>query len=402
MISEAEVEALLPEQPSFIRTYVEHCRLGSASPLAFQLGCGLAILGAMAPQSYKIAYARTWVFPSLYVLLVGPSGDGMKSSAVGTARALLHMAAPEIEAPYPGSTEALIDSLAEKPRQVLFVSEMGKFLSQTQAGYMETTKTTLTDIWDGIRQERMKVTGKSTKPKEDPRLGIISGCSYSYLSRHTSPEDWDGGFLGRWLMLDSVSERSDPYPEYTRTPEVVNQHTEGLVNFLVHRYKNTPQPPTGMSSDALALWREWYESLRTAKFPSKVAGLKSRAPAMALRICLILGMDYGGAYEGPWRIERGLLRNAIAITDLYLLSAMDLGAKVGETGMSRETKQVVEILNSPLRTPPDGLTFEALMGLTQIRRRNLQDVMDGLTGIGAVEIVRSPGGASKYRLVATG
>lgn len=213
-----EQEAVWATPPSgWVRDYMAFAIKQTTAPAGYHLANALALLSVTTPTSYGTSYAGD-LYGNIYVLLVGRSGDDQKSSALGIGKKILYAMQDQLGVPVigkqPGSTEGLVDSLVVQPRQIIYYSEFGAFLSKAQkkGSYFEPMKAYYTDLWDCQPIDRLKANNVVIS-QPNPRLSLAAGVSLPFLEQHTEAHDWTGGFMGRWAVIYSRRERVNPYPK---------------------------------------------------------------------------------------------------------------------------------------------------------------------------------------------
>lgn len=381
MVTEKDVIAALPER-GFVRTYVIHALKQTTAPLCYHLGVGLSILAATCPLGFGTHYAGT-LRANLFCLLVGRSGEDQKSSALGIGREILFQAEPRLIGQYPGSQEGLIDSLANNPRQIIPMSEFGKFLAQAQKGYFEPVKTLLADLWDCTPLQRARANDRNVRV-ENPRLSVLAACSIPYLEKHTLSEDWSGGFMGRWTIMYGRRERIDPDPTGNRT----------LFDQLVGELKRRVDIQeagwcTGLDPQAKEVWSRWYFDVYNRKLPNTLLGIKSRAPTMARKVAMLYAWDYGPAREDrPWQISMNELAPAIKFAELHIKSLIGLSKKIADHPDARLRRSVLSAIESFHGT----CTLGQILGRLKMRKRPIVESLDALMEEGLIKKVMSTTG----------
>lgn len=228
--------------------------------------------------------------------------------------------------------------------------------------------------------QRKKANNKTIRV-ENPRLSIAAACSLPYLEKHTMAEDWTGGFMGRWLVFYSRRVRNDPDPE---------EKTDGMMElraFLKQRSEiSTAGDCQGLTEDAKVIWREWFNDVSDRTLPSNITGIRSRAPAMARKIGLCLGWDYGPAALGkPWLMDAEMVTLAIKITELHIQSVVGVSKEIAEHADGRLRRQVFNVIREAA-TLGQNVSLGELCSLLQYRKRTITDMLDSLTEGG--EIIR--------------
>ena len=383
MVTEKHVVKALPEQ-GFVRTYVQHAMKQTTAPLCYHLGVGLTILAATVPEGYGTFYAGT-LRANLYTLLVGRSGEDQKSSALGIGREILYNASPTLIGQYPGSYEGLCDSLAAAPRQLIPMSEFGKFLAQAQRGYFESVKTALTDLWDCTPIQRARAGGRNIRV-DAPRLSVLSACSIPYLEKHTLSEDWTGGFMGRWAVMYGMRERVDPDPSGDRT----------LFDYLVAELQRRAELTeagwcAGLDPEAKDFWCKWYMNLDRRPIPNNIVGVKSRAPTIARKVALLYAWDFGrGRGPHPWYITMKELLPAIKFAELHIMSVIGLSRKIADHPDARLRRSVIGAISVYGRIASLG----QILGVLKMRKRPVVEILDALLEEGIVAKTATTSGYS--------
>jgi hypothetical protein len=373
MVTEKDVIEALPPQ-GFVRTYVIHALKQTTAPLCYHLGVGLSILAATCPIGYGTHYAGT-LRANIFCLLAGRSGEDQKSSALGIGREILFQAEPRLIGQYPGSQEGLIDSLAGNPRQLIPISEFGKFLAQAQKGYFEPVKTLLADLWDCTPLQRARANDRNVRV-ENPRLSVLAACSIPYLEKHTLSEDWSGGFMGRWTIMYGRRERIDPDPVGCRL----------LFDNLVGELKRRVDIQeagwcTGLDAQAKEVWSRWYFDIYNRKLPNNLIGIKSRAPTMARKVAMLYAWDFGRAcVNQPWKISMRELAPAIKFAELHIKSIIGLSKKIADHPDARLRRSVMGAIESYQGT----CTLGQVLGRLKMRKRPVVESLDALMEEGIV------------------
>ena len=375
MITEKEAWWAVPPQ-GWIHDYMQHAVLQTTSPAGYHLGVALSIMAVTTPVSYSHRYAGD-LYGNLFTLLVGRSGEDQKSTALSIGLRVLREANPDRIGRMPGSPEGLIDALADRPQQILRYSEFGSFLSRAQrkGSYFEPMKALFTDLWDCTPQSRVKANGAGTNVP-NPRLSIMAACSTPYLEKYTEPEDWSGGFMGRWAVMYAKRERTDPDP--SGDPSAIPALAQGLQQRLGLAQAGLC---LGLDDDAKALWREWYFDLERRPIAVTIAGAKTRAPTIARKAAMLYAWDFGEPFSGdPWRLGVHHLTWGIRFAELHLQSVVGIAEKLAEHPDARLRRTILEIV------PPAGAqTLAQILRRTKMRKRVVMEVLDGLVVDGSLK-----------------
>ena len=377
-VTEKEAAAALPKQ-GWVRNYVIHAVRQNTAPLIYHIGVGLTTLAVTCPINYGMHYAGE-LRANNFCLLVGRSGEDRKSSALHVGTHILNQAASSLIGDFPGSPEGLIEQLAEKPTQMIPISEFGKFLSSAQRGYFEPTKTLLADLWDSLPVQRHRANNKIIRC-DNPRLSIAAACSIPYLEKHTLAEDWTGGFMGRWMVLYGRRERTDPDPTGDRTN----------LQYLVDEIKKRSLIANagwcmGLDYAAKQYWADWYMDVMNRQLPSNIVGIRARAPTIARKVALLYGWDFGPAVHGqPWRMGIDILEPAIEFTELHIKSLEHLSDMIAEHADARLRRSVLQAIDSKGGVASLG----EILSVMKMRKRPVMEVLDALQEEGRVGKIKA-------------
>ena len=371
MIKEKQIVSIMPAN-TWITQYVTYCASQTTSPLAYHLGVGLTVMAMSCPTNYTMRFFG--MMPTnMYALLAGRSGEDQKSTALSLGEEILDKANYELIGDQPASAEGLVDSLSESNKQCILYSEFGQFLSQAKGGYMESVKTTMTNLWDGKNISRRKA-GDNIIRAENPRLSIIGACSLPYLEQFTTGHDWSGGFMGRWLLMYAKRERTMAFPpnETLEIKQMRDWLAGTLQERMEHQYNSICM---GLDDDAKSLWKEWYHTLQARELPDMISGTATRCPAIAMRVAMILAWDTGVSRTGEnWYIDANHLNFAINVAELHLQSVVALSERLAEHPDALFRRKIMSCF--PFHG--DIVSLGDILGKTKMRKRTIVELIEGL------------------------
>ena len=368
VLTETDVLPAIPPH-GFVHDYVKHAIKQTTSPLGYHLIVGLGILAATCPLEYGMEYAGDTLRANIFGLLVGRSGEDQKSTAVSIGRRVLYQASNLLVGDFPGSAEGMVESLQRCPSQMLPMSEFGRFLASARSGYFEPMKATLTDLWDSQPQTRAKANGKIVRV-DNPRLTILSACSLPYLEKYTAPEDWTGGFMGRWAVMYCHRERTDPDPKGD------SSMLQPLADNLTAR-ASVPNvhPCLGMTPQALRLWTDWFYDVSARDLPEMITGIRARAPTICRKVALLYAWDWLRPVNAPWYVEYDDIDYAIRFTELHIRSVVGISHAIVDTPDARARREMIEAIQR-LGGHAD---LGQLVRVLRWRKRTVQETVESLT-----------------------
>lgn len=382
-ITEEAVAEALPDEPCFIRRYVEYAAEQTEAHLGLHLASGLTALAQAAPIDLHLPLFGTRLNANVYSLIVAPSRVGRKTTSIKISGDIIRGAQEwrdaqgrtvfkEVIAPTPGSAEALIDAFADNPKQLLLYEEFGAFLqaSNGDAGTNSFAKlrTAMTDAYDGtslgrstVRQKRRNVT--------NPRLSILAGVNREYLEGYTATIDWTAGFLARFFTMYIADEFYSSGNVRKRSLTSVDQDArrDVIQHFLSIATRLGYGPCLGLDDDAKSIWSTWEEEREDrAKTASPlVQSAIHGADTSALKIALLLGLDFGRTHEGkPWYISPRELIPAVKMTLLHFDSIEQLGDSI--VFASKDMQDRRNVLSAIRAAGPDGIEAGKLLHITSL------------------------------------
>ena len=368
-VSEEQAIVAVPEV-GFISEYIAYTTEVTTSPTIYQLGAAISTLAVTCPIEYGMRYAIE-LRPNLFTVAVGRSGEDQKSTALRHSNEILTLAAPSLLGHYPGSPAGLVDSLSDRNTQLIMMPELGKFLAETRSGQMEPVRTLLTDLWDSMpfERHRTKKAGKADVVRvANPRLSLLAACSVPLLEQYTTQTDWTGGFLGRWLFLYGRRTRLEAIPSFADPPERLVRHV--ALRCQIGKAGRC----VGFTARGEALWRAWFAIMHSRPLPGHVKGMRTRIPALALKIALIYAWDFGPALQGePWKMTPEILLPALQLAELHVQSVVAVSDSIAEHGDARMRREILGVWEIG-----ESLTMGEVLGRCKRRPRIVKEIITGL------------------------
>jgi hypothetical protein len=403
---EKRVQAIAPPQGSFVRNFMAHTYSVTDAPLIYSLGVAITVLSTLLDSDASFPYAGP-LYGHSWCLLVGESGRSRKTAVVKKGVRLIKAIDAGKIIPSPESEAGLLESLAvlqdpslpnSSAQAILDYGEFGSFLSGTTKGsYKASVRERLMDIWDGSTQTRRTV--REELIVHNPRLSMLAGCAPSLLETHTTINDWQGGFISRFMILAGKRERIFTLPS-TNINEAAEETR--LIQQL-SRFVNRPYGKVlGFTARARKYWDKWYteNENRFNHNSTQVAGLSSRVPVVALKTALVYGADFGPALQGqPWRIDLDVLEPACHVADLHAYSSLLVVSEMALTSFGRQRRSVLRQLGTNHRwySFADLLRQLAAEGLA-MSQRDLKTVLTTLQSEGTIDAVTLPTVGPSYRV----
>lgn len=285
------------------------------APLAFHVGVGLTMAGALIGRHVYSQYGTDPLYANLYTLLVGRSGRTRKDTAIKRATRVLFDVAPSgtkiIQhsvriATDVGSSTKLIDLLAKHPNTLLYLTEFTRLMGNARRQTTDTIIPTLMEAFDTptVMQNNSMA---NTIEALYPYLSIIAATQPDVLSDTMSGADMNSGFANRWLFV--CGNLGDPNP----LPPVLDRAVVSrlLSDLWDARHSYAAGTALRLSQDAEADWRSWYVADFNRESPSaEEDAMRARHAVLIQKVALIYAVA-----DQATRIECQHLAIGIAVIE---------------------------------------------------------------------------------------
>lgn len=277
----------------WLATYMEFTNTHEA-PEVYHLWTALSVVGAAAKRNMSFDRTFYTVFPNLYVIIVGPTGD-RKSSAAKVGVKILRKAVKDTMTIISdrATPEGLINAMNVKkidpddPQAVIsdsciyiFASELGVFLGRSK--YLGDMIPILTNLYEGTDFSDYVTKSKGTFKIENGILSFL-GCSTPDWIPRCMPEDSaGGGFASRFIFVSGGGGKKIAWVE--RTPKMVM-----LEAALVHDLQKISElkGQFGVTADAHDWFESWYKTGTPVVMDPKLAGYYSRKHDFIFKLAMI-------------------------------------------------------------------------------------------------------------------
>lgn len=331
------------------------------------------------------------IYPNMYTVLVGPTGD-RKSTAVQLAMELLARVAPQaLVLNGLGSQEGLMERMAQaepgRCRTLLSVDELASFLKKARR---ESSGSLLEFVTEIFHCPDFKT--HSTRSKaihlELPTLSILAGSTPVWLEAALQQEDILGGFANRFVYVTASPKPDNPLP--------ARPDQQALADLVAWVRRATAAPPRemGWSPGARRLWCDFYVDWRrsTVEAGEQVVALLRRIDLYILKFA-----SMAAAMEGAPEIAPAHLTSAIELGRFLAGSACRLLGDLGASGDCRLETLVHEKLEEAQGQMTRKQLRQALGG--RISGEKLDRILTAMERNGLVCQALEPAGRGKTRLV---
>lgn len=289
------------------------------APPQYHLGAALAVVSATIGRSVALEFGGP-LYPSLYVLLLGPSGSARKDTAMKFAVSLpgLLEAASVGSVPVPSyamqtdisSAEALVSMLNETPTLLLKLSEINALLANAQRKGTRTLLDKLIEAFDVppvLQIQSIRARSEKAAAAVFPFLAIIAAAQPGRFGDMITDEDIHSGFLNRWIVIPGLG--GDPLPYVGELDNAAAAALYRRLKAAVARYAG--RRALKLDAEAQSLNSEWYRRLRaTMGRDESEDAMRQRHQAIALKVATIYAV-----VDGADAVTAAHLRAAIALVE---------------------------------------------------------------------------------------
>ena len=266
----------------------------------------LTVLGAAFGRNL-VLYSGGLLYPNMYTVLVGSTGD-RKSTAVQLATDLLLRVAPQLlTINGVGSQEGLMERMAQaKPgryRTLLNVDELASLLKKARRESSGSLLEFITEVFH-CPDHKTHPTRSKAIHLEFPTLSILAGSTPVWLEAALQQEDILGGFANRFVYVTAPPKPDNPMPA---RPD--QQALAELVTWI-RRATEAPPREIGWSPRAERLWCDFYMDWRRSQ-----TGASEQVAALLRRIDLYIlkFASMAAAMDGVSQVTLAHLTSAIEL-----------------------------------------------------------------------------------------
>lgn len=267
------------------------------SPKLFGRWTGIFTVAAAMERKNFVDTPKGRLYPSLYVVLVGPAGAG-KTVALSVAHDLMTNLEDHHIAPTSLTKAAMIDTLEAANRHIIrptdnpavidynsltvISNELGVLVPAYENDFINT----LTDIYDCKRYSELRRTTKRSIDIRAPQFNIIAGTTPSYLNNLMPEGAWDQGFISRTMLI--YSGRGTAVDLFNEIPLDQKLYAD-LITDLRQIGGDGFYGKFSFKDTAVDQFRAWIKDAKEEPMPDhpKLQHYNSRRQAHLLKLCMI-------------------------------------------------------------------------------------------------------------------
>lgn len=384
-------------EEGFLHEYLTYARGLTDAPLAFHCAAGLvALAGAVGSQVSWVGGGGRENWPSIYVLLLAPSGMYRKSTSVDLACTLLERACPNRVMDREFSPERFIRNLATTPTCVLKEAEFSSLLERMKANYMMGLKQRLTELYDCIPSYDRTINGGAAATGGDrisikrPALSILAASTTDWLVASLTEMDLRSGFIPRFLLFPGSMREPEPPGGYWAAQN--NARESGLVGML-RDVANLGTVHVNVSDvrEHLVKWDTKMRARYDETTMGDISGVYSRLAHGAAKLCALLAVsELAPVKHGPhWEyvVPPALAARATALME-WVLDATE--RVFSESLVFEKFEQLVQRFLQLVKE--DGTDRSIALKNMHVDSRTLDRIVDACVERGEIDIQKTPTG----------
>ena len=344
---------------SFIRNYMKWTS-GTEVPEKYLFWSGLSALASLVNGRVWIKMGRYSIFPNLYVILLGPPGNG-KTTAKDYAEEIVREFEDIVLCAESETKEGLTRFIRDKcPRTIelegvtlvytpisLFLAEFSNFLGRDPTGMLDF----LTGVWDrGGRRFHIRTKGQGEDLLERPNINLLGCTTQDWITTYLKSDIIGGGFTRRVVFVNEPAN-----DETARVAWPVETGDQLVSRRSAIEYAKSLQSVKGemrYGEGARDFFINWYNT-RTIPKEFDVRGYHKSKPALLLKVSTLVALSK----HVETLVEVEDLQTALALLDSTESTLSRVFQGIGRNELNAVANRVIEYLfAAPLRdyrTAPD-------------------------------------------------
>lgn len=270
----------MSENNDFFGQYISYGRQATDCPDTFHWFVSYCVASAVIGRNIHFPFGDNNIYPNLWLILLAPSSEYRKSTALGIGLGILRKVNPTLVLPSRFSEEKFLEDLAQNPCGLICFFEFKSLLDLIKKDYNAGLKSLLTELYDCPDIMSRKTKGGEFTI-ERPCLNIMAATTLEWFLNSCREDDFSGGFLARYLFVPVVQKGKDmPIP-----PPADQQQKQAIVIELLEIQK--VRGIMSLSPSARKLHDEWYMKAKARCKIPQFRGIYSRLQIYLLKLAMI-------------------------------------------------------------------------------------------------------------------
>lgn len=335
------------------------------SPTLYHLWSGItAISSALRRKCYCNWGLRGYVYPNLYVALVGPPG-GRKGTAMKIAKGMVQQLEIPIGADSLGSTQALYKEIMNAEDSYMETNNLPKihkslsiwseefqvFLSERDQDLIPA----LTDLFDCADNWKYRTLKRGLENVSNCYLTIIGAITPSLLQAKLSQTAVGGGLTSRIIFVvgyGPIKKVALPFlsEEEIKLKQKLNEDLQQIANLA---------GPFKLNNDFLHNYSRWYENTNSSDGVAneKFMGYNSRRALHLNKLCMIISASESDNLE----IHKHHFEKALAILEVTEAEMPNAFYGIGLADHANKFAKILRYIESKERFTYDEICNEFVL-----------------------------------------
>ena len=376
-----EIDELIPDK-GFLSYYLKY-NSNNDAPKLFHLLTGLFLISSIVKnQLYLNPFGASNIYPNLYFLFVAPSGH-RKSTAINIGKDLLtnfdeSLLLPDSVASY----EAYLNCFVNQPQSSMVISEFSRFMRRLSREQMGGVKDILTEIYDCPSSHKVFSKGEGAFNIEYPCINLMAATTPAWLEGNTKIEDWQEGFMSRFIIAYATREDFKGISE--RTVEE-KQAQEKIISWFDRVEKITG------SMDFSEVQDELNEEVKNKYKQNKeeiLTGFYNRAADYLIKFSMLYQVSLNYKEQKISSEALGYAKRLFSYIENNYVNTMS------ELSLTRESKDINKVYRAVKHSGSYGISRSILLQKSGFYSNKLSSVLTTLKESG--KVIEKKNGATRY------
>lgn len=342
---------------SFLQNYTLW-NSGTEVPETYYFWSGISALSSLVNGQVWIHMGRYQIFPNMYIVLIGPPGNG-KTSALRRAEHLVRHFSDISLSAQSETAEGLVRFMRDQCIKTIpldgqvvpftpvtcFLSELSNFFGKDPGGMIDL----LTGIWDcggDVYHRRTKGQGEDVLPR--PNLNLLGCTTQDWITTYLKSDIIGGGFTRRVVFVNELMGDDTVRVSWPDDTHETRQAKKNCLSYgtLLREVRGEMAYGEG----ARSWWDRWYNTRQIPREPD-VRGYHKSKPTLLLKVATLVALS-----NAPERV--------VNVSDLEVALAL----------LNNTENNLLQVFQGIGKNP---LNVIALQALNMLQAAPEKDYMDG-------------------------
>lgn len=270
----------MDKELDFFNDYIEFASETTDCPEVFHWFISYIIASAIIGKNVHFPFGDNSIYPNLWLILIAPSSEFRKSTALGIAQGIVMKVSRSLILPSRFTEEAFMDMLSTSPQGLIPFYEFKILLDLTKKDYNAGLKSLLTEVYD-VPELLIRKTKSAEIAIERPCISIMAATTMEWFLSCCQEDDFTSGFLPRFLFVPVRSKSKDisipPPADQIKKKSLVDELTKiERISGIMH-----------FSPEARVEHDNWYKKLKERTKIPQFRGIYSRLQIYAIKLSMI-------------------------------------------------------------------------------------------------------------------